>query len=110
MQAKRSWLPTNKKLLYANLLVYCAIIVVLLVFSKDVIWGQKTLESYLFNKPLQPSIDSLLIKEAGDNLKKKQKVEHSKELLENAMQIDPYSNAGLLLGICHIAGIGSGSR
>ena len=103
MQAKQSWPPINKKLLYTNLLVYCVIVVVLLVFSKDITWGQKTLNSYLFNKPLLPSADYLLITEAGENLKKKQKVEYSKELLEKAMQIDPYSNAGLLLGICHIA-------
>lgn len=103
MQAKRSWLPTKNKLLYGNILVYCTIVVIFLVFSKDIIWGQKTVESYLFNKPLLPSADNLLIAEAGENLKKKQKVGHSKELLEKAMQIDPYSNAGLLLGICHIA-------
>ena len=84
-------------------MVYCAIAIVFLVFSTDIIWGGGALNSYLLNKPLQPSADSICIKMAGENLKKKQKLEHSKQLLEKAIKIDPYSNAWLLLGICHIA-------
>ena len=43
------------------------------------------------------------MEEATENLKKKQKVDHSKKLIERSIEINPYSNAQLLLGVCHLA-------
>ena len=96
-------LNIKHKLFYANILVYGAIAVIFFVFSEDIVWGKRTLESYLLGKSFQQSLDNLLVEEATENLKKKQKVDHSKKLIERSIEINPYSNAQLLLGVCHLA-------
>jgi tetratricopeptide (TPR) repeat protein len=102
MQAKRFWPPIKHKLLYANLIAYGVMIVLLLVFYQELIWAQKTLRSYASLGTFEPSADNLLLQEATKSLKEGGGVEHSQHLLEQALQIEPYSRARLLLGICYL--------
>ncbi len=102
MQERRFWPPTKHKLLYANLIVYGLVIVLLAVFHHELIWAQKTLRGYLFSGNIPPSKDRLLMAEAIKKLKKDESISHVQSILERALQIDPYSNARLLLGDCYL--------
>lgn len=98
MRARRFWPPTKHKLLYANLIVYSVTLVLLLVFHHELIWAQKTLRGYVFSGNIPGSKDMLLIRDAtryhkaGDDVK-------SIQCLKQALQINPYSEAQLLLGL-----------
>ncbi len=102
MQASRFWPPIKHKLLYANLIVYGVTIVLLLVFHQELMWAQKVLRSYASLSTCDPPADNLLLQEAMKSLKAGGSVEHNQHLLEQALQIDPYSRARLLLGICYL--------
>jgi tetratricopeptide (TPR) repeat protein len=102
MQAKRFWPPTEHKLLYANFVVYGTILVLTLVFGHEMVWARKTLYGYLVSGNIPPSEDRLLISRA---LKYKQQgvdVNSIQPLLERALQIEPYSDAQVLLGYCYL--------
>lgn len=102
MQARRFWPPTKHKLLYANFIVYGVIFVLILMFGHELIWAQKALRGYLFSGHISASKDRLLIAEAIEGVKKGEDIEHIQRLLEQALQIDPYNNAQLLLGYCYL--------
>jgi len=98
MAAKLFSLITKHKLLLANFLVYAAIVVLLLIFSGQLFWGQKMFRGYLFNGNIPASKDKLLIAEATRLFKDEKDISVYKPLLEEALKIEPYSEAGLLLG------------
>jgi tetratricopeptide (TPR) repeat protein len=102
MQAKRFWPPTKHKILYCNLIVYGATTVLLLLFYHDLIWAQKTLRGYLLSGNIPPSADKFLIQDAKKYLKEGKNVKTTQHLLERALQIEPYSEALILLGNCHL--------
>ena len=103
MQAKQFWPPTKHKLLYANLIVYGVTIVLLLVFRHELIWAQSAFRFYaLSGSGLPPPANNLLLQEAAKYLKTDKDVEQSQRLLEQALQIDPYGQALLLLGVCYL--------
>lgn len=104
MQAKRFWPPTKHKLLYANLIVYGIIIVLALVFHHELIWAQKTLHGYLFSGKFPPPAPISLIEEVTERTKADGDAKTMKPLLEQALQIDPYSQASLLLGVYYFSG------
>jgi tetratricopeptide (TPR) repeat protein len=101
MQAKRFWHPTKHKLLYANFIVYGVIFVLIPVFHHELVWAQKTLYGYLISGNIPPSADKLLIGEAIKHKQKGEDVNSVQPLLERAVQIEPYSEANILLGYCY---------
>lgn len=102
MQARQFWPPIKHKLLYTNLIVYGATLVLLVVFGHELMWAQKTLRGYVFSGNIPPSADRLLVSEAIRGAKRGEALEHTRRLLERAVQIEPYSNARLLLGYCYL--------
>ena len=99
MPAKPYWLLTKHKFILANITVYVAIIILLFFSHTQLLWAQKTLRAYLFNGDIPASKDKLLIGQATEQFKAGGKIEVYKPLLEKALEIDPYSEANLLLGI-----------
>lgn len=102
MQARRFWPPTKHKLLYANLVVYGITIILLIVFHSELIWAQKALRGFLFTGDIPPSADRLLIAEAIRSAKEAKDPKHIQHLFEQAVQIEPYSEARLMLGYCYL--------
>ncbi|MCK4751953.1 MAG: hypothetical protein KAS75_00805 [Planctomycetes bacterium] len=102
MQAKRFWPPTKHKLLYANIIVYGAVIILALAFGSELIWSQKTLRAYLLNSNIPPTADKELVWKATAYLSAGKDVKILQDILEQALQIEPYSEARLLLGICYL--------
>ena len=102
MQAKRYWPPTKHKLFYANIIVYGVTLVLLLAFSHELIWAKKALHGYLITDNVPPSKDRTLIWEANRALNRGEDFGTLQQILEQALQIEPYSEARLLLGICHL--------
>jgi len=102
MQDKRFWPPTKHKLFYANLVVYAAIVVLLLVFHNDLRWAQQAFHGYAISGAIPPAADKLLIREAIICTKKGQDVKDVQALLEQAVEIEPYSEAQILLGYCYL--------
>jgi tetratricopeptide (TPR) repeat protein len=98
MAAKLFSLITKHKLLLADLLVYAVIIILLLIFSRQLFWGQKVLRGYLFNGNIPASKDKLLVAEATRLYQEGKDTSAYKPLLEKALKIEPYSEAALLLG------------
>jgi tetratricopeptide (TPR) repeat protein len=103
MQAKRFWPPTEHKLLYANFVVYGTILVLALVFSHEMAWARKTLYGYLVSDNIPPSEDRLLISRAIKYKQQGVDVNSIQPLLERAVQIEPYSEARILLGYCYLS-------
>lgn len=101
MQAKLFWPPTKHKLFYANLAVYGVTIVLLAVFYHELIWAQKALRIYLFSEGVPNPAEKILIGQAMQGVKKGEDVKHTQQLFEQVVQIDPYSEAQLLLGFCY---------
>ncbi|MHC4159431.1 MAG: tetratricopeptide repeat protein, partial [Planctomycetota bacterium] len=101
MQAKQFWPPTKHKLLYGNLIVYGVTAVLLLLFSQELIWAQKTFRGLLSGN-IPPSADKFLIQDAKEYLKAGKNAKSAQNLLERALQIEPYSEALILLGNCHL--------
>ncbi len=102
MRVRRFWPLTKHKLLYANLVVYGAIIVLVLAFDCKLIWARKTLCSYAFSGKLPPPAEASLIQEAMEIVKTGGDIEQAQRLLERALQIDPHGQARLLLGACYL--------
>ena len=98
MAAKLFSLITKHKLLLADLSVYAVIVVLLLIFSRQLFWGQKMLRGYLFNGDIPASKDKLLIAQATRLYEDGKDISAYKPLLEEALKIEPYSEASLLLG------------
>jgi tetratricopeptide (TPR) repeat protein len=98
MAVKPFSLIMKNKLLLADLLVYAAIVVLLLIFSRQLFWGQKVLRGYLFNGNIPASKDKLLVAEATRLYMDGKDISEYKPLLEKALKIEPYSEAALLLG------------
>lgn len=98
MAAKLFSLITKRKLILADLSVYITIVILLLIFSKQLLWGQRILRSYLFDGDIPASKDKQLIAEATRLYKDGKDISTYKPLLEEALKIEPYSEAGLLLG------------
>lgn len=103
MQAKRFWPPTEHKLLYANFIVYSAILVIALVFLHELLWARKTLYGYLISGNIPSSEDRVLINKAVKRKQQGQDVNLIQPLLERAVQIEPYSEARILLGYCYLS-------
>jgi tetratricopeptide (TPR) repeat protein len=101
MQAKQFWPPTKHKLLYGNLIVYGVTAVLLLLFSRELIWAQKTFRGLLSGN-IPPSADKFLIQDAKEYLKAGKNAKSAQNLLERALQIEPYSEALILLGNYHL--------
>jgi tetratricopeptide (TPR) repeat protein len=101
MQAKQFWPPTKHKLLYGNLIVYGVTAILLLLFFHELIWAQKTFRGLLSGN-IPPSADKFLIQDAKEYLKEGKNVKRAQNLLERALQIEPYSEALILLGNCHL--------
>lgn len=102
MQARRYWPPTKHKLFYANLIVYSVVVVLLVAFHNELIWSQKALRGFLFTGSVPPSADRLLVAEALRGARKKADIRHLQQLFERAVQIEPYSEARLMLGYCYL--------
>lgn len=98
MPGKRFWPPTEHRLLYANIIIYALIIILLLLFHRELIWAQKALRGYLFTGQLDPPASNLLMLEAMQHPNKGRGAERHHQLLQKAYQIDPYSLASLMLG------------
>ena len=98
MQGKQSWLPTKHKLFYINLIVYGVIIVLLLMFHRELIWAQKTLYGCLISDRFDPPAAHSLVNKALKYAQKGNDADRYHHLLEEACKIDPYSFAPLLLG------------
>jgi tetratricopeptide (TPR) repeat protein len=102
MQAKQYWLPIKEhKQLYANLIVYSVTIVLVLMFHRELMWAQKLLRSHLFSNSIPSSIDRQLISQAVRGAEKGEDVNQVQRLFKQALEIDPYSEARLLLGYCY---------
>ncbi|UCF44076.1 MAG: hypothetical protein JSV99_03920 [Planctomycetota bacterium] len=101
MQARQFWPPTKHKLLYGNLIVYGVTAILLLLFFHELIWAQKTFRGLLSGN-IPPSADKFLIQDAKEYLKEGKNAESIQRLLERALQIEPYSEALILLGNCHL--------
>ncbi len=102
MQARQFWPPTKHKLLYGNLIVYGVTAVLLLLFFHDLIWAQKVLRGYLWSGNIPPSADKFMIQDAKKYLKEGKNPKSVQHLLERALQIEPYTEALILLGNCHL--------
>jgi len=102
MPVRQFWRHIKHRLLYANLLVYSLITVLLLAFYNEIDWGQKALRVYILSGSLDPTADNLLVKQATEHLKTGGDPVYTQRLLEEALDIDPYTRAHLLLGICHL--------
>lgn len=100
--AKRFWPPTEHKLLYANLIVYGVTIALLLAFNQQLMWSQKMLRSYIGLGVAKPPADNILVQEAMKHLKAGEDIKRCQQLLEQALEIESYSKARLLLGICYL--------
>jgi tetratricopeptide (TPR) repeat protein len=98
MPGKRFWPPTKHKLLYANIILYVLIILLLLLFHRELIWAQKTMRGYLFTGQLDPPYSNILLLKALQHSDFGEDAEVRHRLLKEAYQIDPYSLALLLLG------------
>lgn len=103
MQAKQFWPHTEYKLLYANIVVYSVILILILIFFRDLAWAQKSLYGYLVSGNIPPSADKMLIREAIKRKQQGQDLNSVQHLLERAVQIDPYSEAQILLGYCYLS-------
>ena len=94
MPVKRFWPPTKHKLLYANVIVYLAIVVLLFLFFAEIKWAQRNLRAYLFTGEFDPTADKLLVRKVI----RERDAKTTQKLLEQALDIDPYSPARLVLG------------
>jgi tetratricopeptide (TPR) repeat protein len=103
MQVRQFWPPTKHKLLYANFIIYGIILVLVFTFHRELAWARKTLSGYLVSGNIPPSADRQLISEAIKRRQQGQDVNSIQPLLERAVQIEPYSEAQVLLGYCHIS-------
>ncbi len=102
MQAKQFWPPTKHKLLYANIIVYGVTIVLLLTFHSELTWAQKALHGYMISGRIPSSEDRVLIQKATKYRNAGKDIKILQQILERALQIEPYSEARLLLGICYL--------
>ena len=102
MQARRFWPPTKHKLFYANFIVYATILLLVIVFYNDLMWSQKTLRGYVISGETPPSADRLLVRDALICTKKGGDIKRVQQFLEKAVQIEPYSDARVLLGYCYL--------
>jgi tetratricopeptide (TPR) repeat protein len=103
MQAKQFWPPTKHKLLYANFIVYGAIFVLAFVFFHELAWARKALYGYLVSGNIPSSQDRQLMNEAVKLKQQGEDINSIQPLLERAVQIEPYSEARILLGYCFLS-------
>jgi hypothetical protein len=102
MQERRFWHPIKHKLLYANLIIYGVNIILLVVFTHELMWAQKTLRAYLWTGDFNPTADTLLIQKAQKYLNTDESPERSEQLLKRGLAIDPYSRANLWFSIHYL--------
>lgn len=91
----------KNKYIYLNILIYGLIVVLILLFSRDIMWAQKTLRGYLWSGNFDPPADIILLNEARIHLAPDGDLQYVQELLDKAIQIDPYSRANYYLGNCY---------
>jgi tetratricopeptide (TPR) repeat protein len=103
MQAKQFWPPTEHKFLYANFVVYGAILVLVSLFFHELTWSKKTLYGYLVSDNIPPSEDRRLMNEAIKLKQQGRDINSIQPLLESAVQIEPYSEARIFLGYCYLS-------
>jgi len=101
MQEKRFLRPTKHKLLYANIVIYGAVIVLVLLFHRDLIWAGRSSRFYLSSGSLDISKDNLLTEEAMGHIRSGD-VATGQRLLIESLQINPYARTKLLLGISYL--------
>lgn len=102
MQARRFWPHIKHKLFYTNLVVYGIIVVVLVAFNHELMWAQKIFRAYAFTNNIPASKDYLLIGEATKNISAGEDIQNIQPLIEQALEINPYSEARFLLGNCYL--------
>ena len=85
MQERRFWHPIKHKLLYANLIIYGVNIILLVVFTHELMWAQKNLRAYLWTDNFPPTEDMLLIQEVQKDLRTGGSPEHHEQLLKRAL-------------------------
>ncbi len=98
MQVKRFWPPIRHKLLYANLVIYGIIIVLISMFHRELLWSQKLLQDYMYAGNFDPPADMQLLNEAVQSIRIGEDMKHTQRILERAVEIDPYSRARIMLG------------
>ncbi len=98
MPVRRSWPRTDRRLLYAILVVYGTTLALVAVFPGELGWAAKALNGYLRTDDYPPTEDRLLIGEAM-----RYGTEHEGDLdgvaalLERAVEIDPNGQALFLM-------------
>lgn len=93
--------PTKHKLLYANIVIYGAVIVLVLLFHRDLIWAGRSSRFYMSSGSLDTSKDNLLTEEAMEYIKSGD-IDTGQRLLIESLQINPYARTKLLLGISYL--------
>jgi tetratricopeptide (TPR) repeat protein len=71
------------------------------MFHRDLIWAGRASRFYISTGILDAAKDNQLIQEAMSHLKV-DNIEQSKHLLNESIQINPYTQARLLLGLCYL--------
>ena len=102
MQVKQFWHLIKYKLLYANLIIYSVMIILVLVFHQDMAWSQKTLRGYMWSDVFASTADMQLCDEAIKGIEAGEDVKHIQRILEQAVEIDPYGRAQILLGAWYV--------
>lgn len=98
MPARPSWPPTEHKLLFANIMAYGLLLVLVALFHQELNWAQITLRGYFFSGDIPPSQDVLLIEEAKKHHESGDDVV-SIRYLQQALAINPYGEARFYLGL-----------
>lgn len=101
MRVKQFWPPIRHKLFYANLIIYGAAFFLVLMFHRDLIWASRASRFYISNGSLDTHKDTMLLQEAMASLKA-DNIEKCRNLVNESMQINPYTQARILLGLCYL--------
>ena len=104
MPAKRSWPLIRNKLLWANIIVYGATVLLVLTWRHELTWAQKALRGYLYTGSFDPPADVLLTGQVNKYLESPnaEGLKQAESILKQALEIDPYGRAHYLLGNCYL--------
>jgi tetratricopeptide (TPR) repeat protein len=68
------------------------------MFHRDLLWSQKLLQGYMWSGNFDPPADMQLLNEAVQSTKTGEDIKRTQRILEQAVEIDPYSSVRMMLG------------